>query len=376
MRNVFFCQIFLLLFVLLNADIAHAIDIWRNQSRYEIDLRLPPGAKLHKKGVDRIIVAAGIEANLRLIQDDYSNCDLLVDERQDNRRKDGFSVASNKSASRSECTIVLRNQSTGVEMSSHYIWLDVCRCYAAVHFTYSGKTKKLLRSIQSPILSSLRGGKGGKAEAPAAVAEDDGLDPNWKAAFAIYKKRGFSASATFRFFHDSALWDKKTTEYITRMRGYIAKVYGVSEASIALEYASAGDWGYDLETGRPLYEMSPQEMARTISKCYAKKEYWKSCQLNYHQEMGCRMTKNWSTVCRQYDPEQPYKFNTYLGDLCFWEPKGDLPMLAAADTSERTVELPEAAPKASAKQRKSKPASRKKVPYCTEEHWPEVFGKL
>lgn len=355
---------------------AGAIEIWRNQSRYEIDLRLPARANIYNKGVDRKIVAGRIEANLRLIQDDYSACDLLIEERQRNRQKDGFSVALNKSAKRSECAIVLRNPSTGVEMASHYIWLDTCGCYAAVHFTYASNAKKQLPSVMGPILSSLRGHKTRKAETSVNVIQDDGLDANWKAAIAIYKKRGFPAAISYRFFRDSAVGMKEAAANESAMKTYIAQVYNIPESHITLADSSSGDWGYDLETGHFYPGMLPQNMAKTMSKCYAKKEYWKSCQLNYHQEMGCRMTKNWRTVCRQYDPGRPSKFDTNLGDLCFWEPRGDLPMLAATDMSERSVELPNATPKVSAKKRKPNAAAQKAVQYCTEEYWPEVFGRL
>lgn len=361
---------------LLGAVRAEAIEIWRNQSRYEIDLRIPAGASLQKKGVDRVIVAGRIEANLRLIQDNYSSCDLLIEERQNNRRKDGFSVALNKTAKRSECAIVLRNPTTDVEMASHYVWLEACRCYAAVHFTYPTSARKQLPALSGPILSSLRGKREQKAQTSGDAIEDDGLDANWKAAIAIYKKRGFPARAAYQFYMDSFDWTGDSGNFDKRMKAYIAKVFSIPEDHSSFDDTPSGDWIYDLETGKFYPDMSPQDMARTISKCYAAKEYWKSCQLNYHQEMGCRMTKNWRTVCRQNDAAGTSKFNINIGDLCFWEPKGDLPMLAAADTSERSVELPDAAPKVSSRKRKSKPPAKKAVPYCTEEHWPEVFGKL
>lgn len=110
---------------------AQALDMYRNSTRYEIDVKTPDGLKFHEAGVDRVFSADGIDVNLRLIQDRYDTCADLIEERQGNRRKDGYTVASDRSLSQLACSVTLKNPFDGQMMTSHYLWIDVCSCFAA-----------------------------------------------------------------------------------------------------------------------------------------------------------------------------------------------------------------------------------------------------
>lgn len=149
---------------------AHALEIWRNQQRYDIEVRLPKGASFQHQGVDRTFSSNGISGNLRLIQDNYENCTQLIDERRVNRAKDGFTAVSDRKASRRDCAITIANPATGQMMSSNYIWLDICKCFAAVHFTYAKKAAGALGKVSSPILASLRAGASERKEHDLKVA--------------------------------------------------------------------------------------------------------------------------------------------------------------------------------------------------------------
>ncbi len=386
--------------VLFATSQAQALEIWRNQTRYDIPVSTPKGTSFQASGVDRRLNARGIEVNLRLIQDDYSTCSGLTRERAANWAKNGYAPAGKGANSRRECSITLVNAAQRKSVTSHYVLVDACKCYAAVHFTYASSASGQLAGVSGPILSSLRRGGGGaapQAEARSVRADNPAgsasggkasarIGATWTETFNIYKRRGFPPSIALRFYIDHEGGASKDE----LARQALAEIYGVSASTISESKASAGDWAYDVETGRLMVRMSPQQFARNISRCYAQKEYWRSCKLNYHMEMGCRMTPKWKTVCRGYKPSGNQ--GAYIGDLCFWEPRGDLPILAAGAKSEPTVQLPnqnqqvakaepQSKPRSQSRPKaKAKPAPKKQATparaMCPEEPWPEIFGKM
>lgn len=344
---------------------ANALEIWRNQQRYDIDVQLPRGAAFQHRGVDRTFSSSGISGNLRLIQDNYDSCAQLIDERQVNRAKDGFTAVSDRKAARRNCAITLANPATGQMMTSNYIWLDICKCFAAVHFTYGKQAAGALAKVSNPLLSSLRAGAAARKESPplakagsacSAVAE----------AIAILKERGFPSQRVAQFIPHN-------------QHDLVDAAYGLARGTATKQQFSygPGDYEFDVETGRHLGKVSLKEFARSISSCYRNDKYWKHCQLNYHQEMGCRMTANWRRVCRNYDENADR--GAYIGDLCFWEPKGDLPILPAKADAEKTVQLPkvaDASPSGTGKGKaQKKKAASPQRPLCREDLWPDVFGK-
>jgi hypothetical protein len=356
---------------------AHALEIWRNQQRYDIEVRLPKGASFQHQGVDRTFSSNGISGNLRLIQDNYENCTQLIDERRVNRAKDGFTAVSDRKASRRDCAITIANPATGQMMSSNYIWLDICKCFAAVHFTYAKKAAGALGKVSSPILASLRAGASERKEhdlkvagGPSVTTKGEIEKPAVKnssavaEAIAILKQRGFPAPRVAQFVPHT-------------YHGLVDIAFGQPKGTAQKQEftVGVGDYEYDLETGTAIGAMSIKEFARNVSSCYRHDQYWKHCKLNYHQEMGCRMTKNWQRVCRTYKPSEE---DWRIGDLCFWEPKGDIPMLPAKANAEKTVQLPKVAevkPGAIGKKKQQKKASLPRRPYCDETPWPEHFGK-
>lgn len=144
----------------------------------------------------------------------------------------------------------------------------------------------------------------------------------------------------------------------------LAKTYGTSLNNVKNGPSPTATWGYDVETGYPLHAASPQDFARNLSTCYQNEKFWKSCKLNFHQEQGCRMTKNWRIACRAYGDTGT---DPAIGDLCFWEPRGDLPMLVGGG-NEKTVMLPDAnAGKKTKTTKTTKKKAQSDVAYCPDE---------
>ncbi|KGE01893.1 hypothetical protein [Rhizobium sp. YS-1r] len=75
---------------LLATQNAQAIDLWRNQKRYDIDIPPPSGIPFARQGVDRLFTIAGlgnlpdISGTLRLIQDEMTECGTLIEGRKRN----------------------------------------------------------------------------------------------------------------------------------------------------------------------------------------------------------------------------------------------------------------------------------------------------
>ncbi len=343
---------------------ANALEIWRNQQRYDIDVRLPKGSAFQHVGVDRKFSQNGISGNLRLIQDNYDSCAQLIGERQVNRAKDGFTAVSDRKAARRDCAITLANPATGQMMTSNYIWLDICKCFAAVHFTYGKQAAGALARLSKPLLSSLRAGASARDESPP-LAKAGSASSAVAEAIAILKERGFPSQRVAQFIPHN-------------QHDLVDAAYGLTRGTATEQQYSygPGDYEFDVETGRHLGKVSLKEFARSISSCYRNDKYWKHCQLNYHQEMGCRMTTNWRRVCRNYDENADR--GAYIGDLCFWEPKGDLPILPAKADAEKTVQLPKVADAKTSGTRKSNTQKKKAAlpqrPLCQEDLWPDVFG--
>lgn len=315
----------------IESTFAETIEVGRNKKRYQVDLKLPPDAWIDNDGLDRVIRANNFGGNFRLIQDEYSNCQKLIEERYQNNIKNGYGKASRRSASQKECSITLSNNN-GQMMTSYYVWLDICKCYSALHFRYQREDEKRVEKRIAPIVASLRGAKPKTRPSLKEVTTAD-----WTEAVAILKQRGFPAAVSFKLYQGSPIrWREGTVDRSKNIDKVIAKLYGTTVSDVENGKAGSGDFYYDVVNGAYLAGMSPQEMAKSISSCYRNPEYWKSCTLTYHQEGGCRMSKFAQNVCRAYEVGM-------VGDYCFWEPKGDLPMAPAKDSFEKTVALPKLA---------------------------------
>lgn len=351
---------------------AETVEVGRHKKRYQIELKLPAGAYIDNEGLDRIIRAMNFGGNFRLIQDEYSNCRDLIDERHQNNIKNGYHKASRRSVTQKECSITLSN-SGGQMMTSYYVWLDICKCYSALHFLYQQQDEKRVTKLFAPIVASLRGAKPKTRPNLKEVTTAD-----WVEAVAILKQRGFPAAVSFKLYRGSPIrWREGTIDTSKNIDQLIAEKYGTTIPALENGMVGAGDFYYDLETGAYLAGMSPQEMAKSISSCYMKPKYWKACGLNYHQEGGCRMSKYMQAACRSYldNPD----LGATIGDNCFWEPRGDLPMAPAKDSFEKTVTLPKQAKAKSndkAKTKKKKSAATKlDRPLCEDDlKWLESVG--
>lgn len=148
---------------------AEALEIYRNGDRYDIAASLPSGASFREEGVDRKFEIGGLSGNLRLIQDSYDNCASLVEERQRNWVKYGFSEASDQYVSPNECSITIHNPATGETVSSYYIRIDACDCYSALHFRYQENARPDYAAAAPSIVTSVRQNNGGPA-GPAVAA--------------------------------------------------------------------------------------------------------------------------------------------------------------------------------------------------------------
>ncbi|MCB1485795.1 MAG: hypothetical protein KDJ17_12985 [Hyphomicrobiaceae bacterium] len=143
------------------------LDLGRNTHRYEVQVMLPGDAGFTNRGVDRQFAVGGVTGNLRLIQDHYDGCARLVDERRQNHLKHGYNLASGREVTDKECSIHLTDESRDITTSSFYVWLDICSCYSAVHFTYPTDRDDEFHAVSSVVLRSLRSNN---ATRPAIIA--------------------------------------------------------------------------------------------------------------------------------------------------------------------------------------------------------------
>jgi len=155
--------VFPLLFALSSALPASALEIYRNSVRYDIIARLPGGADYIVDGVDRKFSLPGVSGNLRLIQDEYSSCESLVDERRQNWIKYGFTLSYGRHVSRSECSITIESAAESKAISSYYVRVDRCGCYAALHLSYSTEDRSPFMAAAPEIVGSLRSNNSGRA---------------------------------------------------------------------------------------------------------------------------------------------------------------------------------------------------------------------
>lgn len=149
-----------------------SLEIYRNSTRYNLNISLPDGAAFHNDGVDRKFNIDGVEGNLRLIQDHYSHCLSLVEERARNWRKYGYSEASRDLGGK-DCSIGMTNDAQGRRVSSFYVWLEICRCYAALHFSYDADDRPDFLRIYQPILTALRSNDSSRRESGDASRNAD-----------------------------------------------------------------------------------------------------------------------------------------------------------------------------------------------------------
>ncbi|KJS12287.1 MAG: hypothetical protein VR78_11930 [Hoeflea sp. BRH_c9] len=354
------CHFFAVIGLLFACNGSHALELSRNGTRYQVDVPLPGGARFQSSGVDRKAKVNGVTINLRMIQDTYPDCKALVYERRVRVGKKGYDSDDESAVlTKRECQLHQWNSDTNEHIISHYIWMDICACYAAVHFSYPLKLMDRHEKVSAPINLALRRASSSKAQ---KTVRKDGFDEDWIEAIGIFKKRGFSASQVHALLQDSAHISLGPRDLLDRYATLLAKMYGTSVNKVKNGPAAGPLWAYDMETGYPLHAASPQEFARNLSTCYQADKYWKSCKLNFHQELGCRMTKSWQIICRAYlDPGT----DGMIGDLCFWEPRGDLPVLVGGGyKNEKSVMLPGAKPAGKTAKKK---VAQSKVPYCKDE---------
>src|SRR5690606_2591892 len=103
----------------------------------------------------------------------------LVDERRQNWIKYGFNVSYGRYVSRSECSITIESPAENKAISSYYVRVDRCGCYAALHLSYSADNRNPFMTAAPEIVGSLRSNNSGKAgpdfpalaETPVAAAE-------------------------------------------------------------------------------------------------------------------------------------------------------------------------------------------------------------
>lgn len=339
---------------------AAALEVWRNGTAYTLDLRVTNGGTFTRQGVDRkfLIPGSSISGTFRLIQDNYAECSSLVAERRTGQAKNGYSRVLQSQETDRQCVVSLANPMTRMEMTSYYLRLDMCRCYSALHFVYPDSDSLFFESASRTMVSQLQSlsRKTGSAQSQSTANADQrrwsDLDSSWKEGIRILHKRGFmpemAVAIQGNFFGD-ALAQGIMDQRLPGERGYdyIAHVFGIKEkdrnsylfVQRSKQMVPAPDLAFDLESGRPFWKkgLTPQQMAKSISNCYKAVNYTTKCKLNFHAQMGCRMTDTWKRFCRKTATDKTF---SEFGDLCFWTPKGDLPMMPASEGTEKTVMLP------------------------------------
>ena len=139
---------------------AAALELYRNGVPYDLHAALPDGGAFDADGVDRRFALGPVKGNLRLIQDSYGDCAALVDERVSNWEKYGFDESDQRLVSESECSVSIRNPASGEIVSSFYIRIDDCDCYAALHFRYADDTRDAYEVDAAEVIASIRSNNG------------------------------------------------------------------------------------------------------------------------------------------------------------------------------------------------------------------------
>ncbi|WP_440412417.1 hypothetical protein [Neorhizobium petrolearium] len=388
---------------------AQALDMYRNSTRYEIDVKTPDGLKFHEAGVDRVFSAHGIDVNLRLIQDRYDTCADLIEKRQSNRRKDGYTVASDRSLSQVACSVTLKNPFDGQMMTSHYLWIDVCSCFAALHFRYAESSSATMAKLAAPIIASLkkRGHRSSDAPAPEAATNGQGTGgvkcvpsrfqqglctlmdkrtnrpfigqttstvdltnnelkqlPKFYAALeradAVLRKRGMS-STNRRHLVEALSHGHEGNAGYGAFQLYLSNVFNTaydprasvsekawrSPATILSQFAFYFPHYYDPISGREVDRSSVESRARDLPKCFLKGDPERDCRpLRYHWWVGCWIR-----------PEDRAKV---VRDLSLWriDGLGDIPMIPVAVAYE-PFDLSKAS--RADQQKPKKPTGKKKV---------------
>lgn len=173
---------------------AEALEIYRNGHPYDITASLPAGASFREDGVDRKFEIRGVSGNLRLIQDSYGNCASLIEERERNWVKYGFSEASDQYVSGNECAITIHNPASGETVSSFYIRIDACDCYSALHFRFQENDRPDYAAAAPSIVASLRRNNGGPA-GPAVAATESASNSGDLTPNPVSQQNGFRDSA-------------------------------------------------------------------------------------------------------------------------------------------------------------------------------------
>ncbi|WP_187967823.1 SEL1-like repeat protein [Aquibium microcysteis] len=145
-----------ILALLVGTGAAQAVELTRNGVAYQVSVTLPEGASFTHSGIDRQFAIQGVRGNLRLIQDRHDECASLLAERIENKAAEGFLKRSDEASSPTECSVTLTDEVLGLSVSSAYLRIDTCDCFAAIHFTYSADRAQSYRDIARPILASLR----------------------------------------------------------------------------------------------------------------------------------------------------------------------------------------------------------------------------
>jgi CHAT domain-containing protein/TPR repeat protein len=174
---------------------AEALEIYRNSQRYDIIASPPSGVSFNEDGVDRKFEIGGVSGNLRLIQDSYGDCTALIDERQRNWVKYGFSEATDRYASSNECTITIHNPSSDETITSYYIRIDACGCYSALHFRFRETDRPDFANAAPSIVASVRRNNSGPA-GPAVATFGAGQQPADLKPKSVSQANGFQNAAT------------------------------------------------------------------------------------------------------------------------------------------------------------------------------------
>ncbi|KJS14848.1 MAG: hypothetical protein VR78_09635 [Hoeflea sp. BRH_c9] len=330
--------LFMLAFAsLLFSVTADALELTRNGKSYNFDVKLPQGVAFKARGVDRVLSYKGVDISVRLIQDTYENCQQLVDERVNRMGSRDYFISGSWGSlliSPKECRLALQGKEATIE--STYTYLEICKCYAAMHVSAPNGEGP---GSAGALVSSLAKALSSRPEMPRDATAAELIDPDWREAFDIFRKRNLSGQLAYDIYSQSTAFALQTEREGKAVLSYLSGLFGVSEYDIQNDFVGGMDWIFDVETGAELYGMSPQGIARSISSCYRKGNPAEHCTLNYHQEMGCRMTPKWVKLC-----STPFRLRFRgIYDLCWGEPRGDMPMLPVVkENAERTVQLPNA----------------------------------
>ena len=174
---------------------AEALEIYRNGHRYDISASLPSGASFRQDGVDRKFEIGGLSGNLRLIQDSYSDCTALIDERQRNWVKYGFSEATDRYASSNECAITIHNPASDETVTSFYIRIDDCGCFSALHFRFRENARPDFAAAAPSIVASVRKNNGG-TPGPAVATMGGVRQPEDLKPKSVSQANGFQNATT------------------------------------------------------------------------------------------------------------------------------------------------------------------------------------